>query len=222
MKPGLIPSFFYDLISRTIPGGAIFAVGSLALESDMGAILQAPIVSSPALSGSALVMGVSVAVASYLIGQLLAPLADPWGRWTSRWVARRANYLQKVVNSAAEEHPADLVEFYRQRGDTSIPSLFVLYDGLRLNNPERGLQIAKTRAEYRMAEVLSVGLAITAVLHVAVAGFTEGTTPNVLAVTCMAIGCLLAARASAHLFLRFQQSVVHGYYHMATGPSGSE
>lgn len=218
----IVPQFFYDLISRVLPGGfALFTV-SWATGKPLGAALSGPFSGAPALQDSAFALALVFFATSYLVGQLLAPITDLYERKVLAVVSRPSfNYLRAIFGGE-EGYPEWVIKTLagealstgkesRDLSDQECRTyLFLCYDSLRVVLPEVGARSAKIRAEYRMHEALAMAGALGCVMHLlSVVLNWRAISPAFLATS---LSILVATSWGATRTYRvFQKSVFHNY-----------
>jgi len=219
----VIPQFFYDLISRVLPGAVGILGGCWATGRSVGELATWPFRGS-ALEESTVVLSVALLASSYLLGQLLSPLSDFYERSVLRRLFKkrfgvlreaisvRGDYSQAVRELVAEGVSDAGRGDKREYNDEELGSaLFVFYDSVRVQRPEVGARLAKIRAEYRLYGSLAVIQPLVLLLHLL--GAVLGHHPlNRPAGWVLSVIFLLASWSLVRTYWIFQRSVINNYY----------
>jgi hypothetical protein len=126
-----IPQIFYDLIARVVPGFLFLLMLNFELSGTGIEVIQ--LAASSSSSMAILLNALVYAVLSYLMG------------WTLL-----AFTFCGVGNRVREEHESKLNE--------NSPSMWEMYQSLRIKNEAVGFRIVKLRAEARMLETSRTGM----------------------------------------------------------------
>ncbi len=218
----LIPQLFYDVISRVIPGVVALVLIAAALGSDLGALVAGPFRGAGALSASALFLGVGVIGASYIAGQMIAPVSDFYERYVVTRLMPRNFWLMPSALGPGSHYPDALQLFLlRELGlsdeDRGMAAnrfrvaLFVWYDWLRVWQVQAGARVEKIRAEYRMFGGVAVAAFAATVAHTirAALGFAS---PQPLFIGAGVLLFVFASWGMARTYRTFERSVVNQYY----------
>lgn len=218
----LIPQLFYDVISRVIPGVVALVLIAAALGSDLGALVAGPFRGAGALSSSALFLGIGVIGASYIAGQMIAPVSDFHERYVVTRLVPRDFWFMPGALGPASPYPEALQLFLLRElglGDDNRDmaaarfrvALFVWYDWLRVWQVQAGARVEKIRAEYRMFGGVSVAAfaATTAHLIRSVLGYAA---PQPLFIAAGVLLFIFASWGMARMYRTFERSVVNQYY----------
>jgi len=218
----LIPQLFYDVISRVIPGVVTLILVATALGSDLGALVAGPFAGAESLVSSALFLGVGVIGASYIAGQMIAPVSDFYERYVVTALVPRSFWFMPAALGPDSHYPEAMQLFLlselglkddnrRLAGERFRVSIFVWYDWLRVWQVQAGARVEKIRAEYRMFGGVAVA-AFAATLAHAVRGLL---LPGTLHPLFLGMGALLFVFSSwgmARTYRTFERSVVNQYY----------
>lgn len=213
---------FYDLISRVLPGFVVLTVGALVLDGSIDGLILSGAFGAET---SAWLVAALLFAASYLTGQILAPVSILIER---KCVARAApsyfsclqmaivpeksgfapsvqRFLADQLRDAEESDPSSLrrVHYYT--------TTLIWFDWVRMRFPDAGARLAKIRAEYRMHGQLATGFTIILLLHV----FTSlgaSTAPHLGLSALLAVLAGLSFSGEARMSQVFQWSVIHHYY----------
>src|SRR5512140_669745 len=107
----LIPQLFYDVISRVIPGVVALVLIAAALGSDLGALVVGPFRGAGALAQSALFLGIGVIGASYIAGQMIAPVSDFYERYVVTALVPRSFWFMPGALGPDSHYPDALQLF---------------------------------------------------------------------------------------------------------------
>jgi hypothetical protein len=142
----LVPQVFFDLIGRVVPGAAAI-VAALVITSSTWEYWLSAIVGKELVTKSPTAAFVLLFASSYVVGQLLSPLAK----------------LVQRIGELFGRKPKDFPEKYSRKAEgfrkNKIFYLYSLvrpepkakgYDWLRANHPEAGAHCAKIRGEFTM------------------------------------------------------------------------
>lgn len=218
----LLPQVFYDLISRVIPGVIGLVLISYALERDLGSLISGPFAGAPALQTSPLFLGIATIGASYIMGQITAPISDLYERRlvsslvpVGYWTFPAALQPDSAYTDAFRAFIGRELEL--QQPDPSLAArrfhamLFVWYDWLRVWKPEAGMRVTKLRAEYRMFGGIAVSSIFAVGLHIVLSLVGQARLVPAFGI----IGLLVTAFASwgmVRTYRTFQWSVLNQYY----------
>ena len=218
----LIPQLFYDVISRVIPGVVALVLVAAALGSHLGALVAGPFGGAASLQDSALFLGVAVIGASYIAGQMIAPVSDFYERYVVGALVPRSFWLLPGALGPDSHYPEAMQLFMlrelgltdenRQLAGTRFRvALFVWYDWLRVWQVPAGARVEKIRAEYRMFGGVAVAAFAATAAHVGRALLIAGSLQPLF----IATGALLFVFSSwgmARTYRTFERSVVNQYY----------
>ncbi len=231
----LIPQFYYDLISRVLPGGTALIGLSKALGGTPGSTLANLFEGATALQASAPFLALTFFILSYLLGQLIAPLsylfevaiADRIFGRTARVLGslsrNKANCPPRVARFILTEIGYDCEAAVAEDLDKfHTTEIFILFDWLQMNRSDVGTRLAKHRAEYRMFGGICIAAIMSMTLHVAAATFElAGVTEIRVGVTVPLFVSLLSLCGMERMKYIFQWEVLHHYY-VAKGRPGPE
>jgi|GEM_PF-3499547 len=223
----VIPQFFYDIISRVLPGGIVMMAVSRALGESPGRVLSEMFQGAPALEESAVFLAVSFLILSYVSGQLLAPVSHLFEIHIVTPLLRlfrvREDILVSALDEAAPICPSRIREFILEEigcdcSEEAASSLhrfhaieiFVWFDWLQIYRPDVGARLAKHRAEYRMFGSLAVATLLALMVHGARALFT-GISISLVALVPLFI-FFLSVVGMTRMKLIFNWEVLHYYY----------
>jgi hypothetical protein len=219
----VVPQFFYDVIARGVPGGALligitFALGDSVSVKD---IVLSGITVTSAPTTSAILSLVLFAFFAYVIGHIVGPAGD----WISKLkivddiFSDYLHVLRNCVDSGKSKLPKRVQEYLRteigENGENTnfeyMSILFIWSDWLRLRSADAGARIVKLRAEYRMLIGLSVVGAFTSIFHVmwVIVGETK------LSISLIAISILVFCMGLigyCKAYSTFQWGVINNYY----------
>jgi len=218
----LIPQLFYDVISRVIPGVVTLILVASALGTNFGVLVTGPFGGAPALRDSALFLGVGVIGASYIAGQMLAPLSDFYERYVVTALLPRSFWFMPAALGPDSHYPEAMQLFLlselglgdenrKLAGERFRVALFVWYDWLRVWQVQAGARVEKIRSEYRMFG----GVAVAAFAATAAHALRGLLLPDTLQPLFLAMGGLLFVFSSwgmARTYRTFERSVVNQYY----------
>jgi hypothetical protein len=218
----LLPQVFYDLISRVIPGVIGLVLISYALERDLGGLISGPFAGAPALQTSPLFLGIATVGASYIMGQITAPISDLYERHLVSRIVPAGYWTFPAAMQPESAHTDAFRAFLRRELELQHPDaalaarrfnamLFVWYDWLRVWKPEAGMRVTKLRAEYRMFGGIAVSALFAVALHLVLGLFGRAQ----LIPAFGGIALLVTAFASwgmVRTYRTFQWSVVNQYY----------
>ena len=214
----VIPQVFYDLIARFIPGLLALFVWSISLKITIGKIFEHIYGTNQALLESSFILGTSILIIAYLLGQFLSPLSDLLERTVLTKVSPKSfNLLSHQLDPNNQEgNPYELQPLIKQemgnenaKVTASFGLIWQWYDFIRVNNTDAGARLTKMRSEYRMFEGCAVGLGIGIILHVPSVYCSPGTAPWLL--VFLLIGLLVACWGAIRTSKMFQQSIINHY-----------
>lgn len=231
----IVPQFFYDVIARGVPGGALIAATSFSL-GDKASIQDIVMYGfdgkiedvSPTISFLIL-----LAFYSYALGHLIAPIGDRISKLKivddhfkselhvlrhaidpkkSKFPKRVREYLEKEVgiskNGILNEDESKVVEY------TSV--LFIWSDWLRLKSADAGARIVKLRAEYRLFIGLCVVGLYSAFFHILSYLYLMYIEKPISFNIVLVLGGLVASCLGLYGYCKaysvFQYSVINNYY----------
>ncbi len=218
----LIPQLFYDVISRVIPGVVALVLVAQALGSDLGALASGPFHGAGALTQSALFLGVVVIGASYIAGQMIAPVSDFYERYVVTRLMPRSFWFMPSALGPASHYPDALQLFLlRELGLSDADrgmaanrfrgALFVWYDWLRVWQVQAGARVEKIRAEYRMFGGVAVAAFAATVAHL-VRSLSGYASPQPIFIGAGLLLFVFASWGMARTYRTFERSVVNQYY----------
>src|SRR5512146_2882570 len=173
----LIPQLFYDVISRVVPGVVALVLIAAALGRALGALVAGPFRGPGALSSSALFLGIGVIGASYIAGQMVAPVSAFYERHVVTRLLPRDFWLMPAALGPTSPYPDALQLFLlrelglsdENRGMATARfrvAVFVWYDWLRVWQVQAGARVEKIRSEYRMFGGVAVAALAATLTHV--------------------------------------------------------
>lgn len=222
----IVPQFFYDVIARGVPGGALLIGWSFALGSttDVNDIVMTGIEGDPASITSTVVFLVLFAFYAYVLGHIISPV----GEWISKSDLVNNRYsdflhvLRNCVDPEKSTLPKNIQQYIKQELDidegnesdnfeyTSI--LFIWSDWLRFKSADAGSRIVKLRAEYRMLIGLSVVGAVTSGLHIVSWIFIKDVKLDLLVILLGPLVFYLGLIGYCRAYKTFQWGVINSYY----------
>jgi len=209
----VIPQVFFDLIARMVPGAVALFLSALAVPGSWP-VLSNGIKSGPqVVQESGALWFVTLFLASYSVGQILAPLARALQSSIDRLLPKKgvvAHFYgtpeREALHPQAHFFREELGETYDEQHERSI---WIWYDWLRVYVPGAGELVARIRAEYTMYSSLSVAFAIACVVRIPLLTFT---TRDLTFLACMlALSALMAFRYRQTEYT-FRQSVTNFYF----------
>jgi hypothetical protein len=159
----LIPSVFFDVIARGVPGATAIVAYLLLSGTTWSHILEKTLGPTFAEKDALLTATALFFVAAYVVGQLIAPLAklaQRIGEWKYLYL-KLGRKITKKAKAKRSQRVSNWKYVYvylkwRVKVTTKAKPKENAYDFLRLHHKEAGSQCAKIRAEFTMYNGLSV------------------------------------------------------------------
>jgi len=219
----IIPQVFYDVISRIIPGCIVIVLGAIASGTSIGHLLSRTLEGSKALQDSIFISILLLLVASYLVGQALAPLSIFIERkLLAKIFPESFTCLQRSIDQGDSGFSPQVRQFLLEEigGSESVSQLrriqyytttLIWFDWVQIFHPDAGVRLAKTRAEYRMHGQNTVGLIVVLFLHVLTVTFGPLHFNLGLIAVLFTMICL-SLWGETRMSQIFQWSIMHYYY----------
>ncbi len=230
----LIPQLYYDLVSRVFPGGMTILAVTLAVDFKLGSVLAYVLEGAPPLQQSTFVLGLVVFIASYLTGQLVAPLSDSLERHVA---ARLFPAHFRAVRDAATTgggYSSEISQFVRDElayghgSDISAlkdadyeRAVAVWLDWLLVHDVSAGERASKVRAEYRLYGGVAVAAFAFIVIHPA-ASLARAIRLNGYLLLLAAVIGALCLWGLARTYRVFQWTIIDSYYLKTTMPEAEK
>ncbi|MCP4583906.1 MAG: hypothetical protein GY839_20025 [candidate division Zixibacteria bacterium] len=176
----IIPQFYYDLLSRVLPGFTLILLFSASLNANVFRHVNQYLDESSALQDSSFAMILFYLLVSYLIGQLLSPLSSFFEQnIVAKLFPKNFNLLKNIITGKDLSFPPEIIQFIedetninkdnlKQEDDTQLRKyIFIWYDWLKIYKPEIGANIVKMRAQASMHVAITLITLLSIVVYLA-------------------------------------------------------
>jgi len=175
-----IPQLFYDLIGRLVAGLSLLGTVYLVWQQEiLSYLIWTPGKDEP----SWLFLSLVLLLAAYILALVLEGL---WSLILQKWVGKYVDERAKVKarGQALKEFSVVLPTFDCEH--YKFPGVPIMYDILRLKDPNVGARLVKLRAEIQLCRTLALGWSIIMAFWLAYPGTKIGQLPGVLGLlTCV-------------------------------------